>query len=150
MKRVLLFVMIFCLSTGIAFAAAKGTAKEAKALVEKATAFYNSYGKEQAYAEFNNPKGKFVDRDLYVMVMDYDGNMLSHGANTKLIGKNLLGLKDSDGIYMVREFIRVAKSQGSGWVDYKWTNPTTKKIEKKSSYIQKLEGNTFIVCGIYK
>jgi signal transduction histidine kinase len=145
-----MLTLILFLCAGVTFAAAKGTAKEAKALVAKAIAFYNSNGKDHAFAEFNNPKGKFVDRDLYVMVMDYDGNMLSHGANAKLIGKNLLDLKDSDGTPMVREFIRIAKSQGSGWADYKWTNPTTKKIEKKSSYVQKLSNNTFIVCGIYK
>lgn len=150
MKRLLMFALILFLSTGIAFAAAKGTAKEAKALVAKAVAYYHSNGKDRAFAEFNNPKGKFVDRDMYVMVMDYDGNMLSHGANAKLIGKNLINLKDSSGTAMVREFVRVAKTKGSGWVDYKWTNPTTKKVEKKSSYVQKLDGNTFIVCGIYK
>ncbi len=152
MKRVSVWALalVLFLCTGIAYAAAKGTAKEAKALVTKAVAFYKSNGKDKAYAEFNNPQGKFVDRDLYVMVMDFDGKMLSHGANAKLIGKNLIDLKDSDGTYMVREFIRVVKSQGAGWVDYKWTNPQTKSVEKKSSYVQKLDSNIFIVCGIYK
>lgn len=150
MKRLLVLILIVLLSAGVAFAERKGTAKEAKALVAKAVAFYKENGKTNAYAEFSKPTGKFVNRDLYVMVMDFEGNMLAHGANAKLIGKNLLDLKDSNGTPMVREFIRVAKSQGSGWVDYKWSNPVTRKVENKSSYVQRLDGNTFIVCGIYK
>jgi cytochrome c len=150
MRRFLVLVLIVLLSAGTAFAETRGTTKEAKALVDKAIAFYKANGKAKAYAEFNDPKGKFVKKDLYVMVMDLDGNMLAHGANAKLIGNNLMALKDSHGKPVVREFIRIASTTGSGWLDYKWTNPISKKIEDKSSYVQKLDGNTFIVCGAYK
>lgn len=150
MKRFLVLILVVLLSAGVSFADSKGTAKEAKSLVSKAFAFYKSNGKDAAFSEISNPRGKFVDRDLYVMVMDVNGNMLAHGANKKLIGKNLLDLKDSDGTPMVREFIKVAKSKGSGWVDYKWSNPVTRKVEHKSSFIQKIDGHSFMVCGIYK
>jgi len=40
--------------------------------------------------------------------MDYDGIVLLHGANAKLIGKNLINLKDSNGTSTVRECIRLA------------------------------------------
>ena len=53
--------------TGVVAAAEKGTAEEAVAMVKKAAALVKSSGKEKAFAEFNNPKGAFVDRDLYVM-----------------------------------------------------------------------------------
>jgi cytochrome c len=38
---------------------------------------------------------------------------------------------------------------GKGWVDYSWTNPETKKIQAKSSYVAKA-GEIFVGCGIYK
>jgi cytochrome c len=43
----------------------------------------------------------------------------------------------------------VAKTKGTGWVDYKWVNPVSKKIEPKSTYIQKGD-EYFLGCGIYK
>ncbi len=83
------------------------------------------------------------------MVMDLKGNMMAHGATKQLIGKNLYDLKDTEGKFMVREFIRIANTKGSGWVDYKWTNPVSKRVEQKSSFVQKHE--TFVlVCGFYK
>ena len=42
-----------------------------------------------------------------------------------------------------------AKKDGEGWVDYKWPNPTTKKVEGKSSYVKKV-GDLIIGVGIYK
>jgi cytochrome c len=43
----------------------------------------------------------------------------------------------------------MAKSKGTFWQDYKFTNPTTKKIEPKAMYCEKLDDA--VVCGgIYK
>src|SRR4051794_31634353 len=39
----------------------KGTADEAAALVKKAVELIKAKGKDAALAEFNNPKGRFVD-----------------------------------------------------------------------------------------
>jgi len=129
--------------------AAGGTADEAKALAEKAAQLIQSQGKEKAFEAFNNPTGEFVDRDLYVAVTGLDGTNVAHGANKALIGKNLAGLKDVDGKPFVQEMVDLAKSTGSGWVDYKWSNPVSKKIEQKSSYIKRV-GDVFVVVGIYK
>ena len=45
--------------------------------------------------------------------------------------------------------IALAKGPGSGWVDYKWPNPITDKIEDKSSYIEKM-GDYFVGVGVYR
>jgi cytochrome c len=60
-------------------------------------------------------------------------------------------LKDADGKYFMREMVKVAQTKGTGWVDYKWTNPVSKKIEHKSSYVKRVGNeNLLIGCGIYK
>ena len=56
----------------------------------------------------------------------------------------------SKGKYFIREFSSVAKTKGKGWIDYNWSNPTTKKIEPKSTYILKVSDDRLIGCGIYK
>ena len=131
------------------FAAEHGTAQEAEAMVKKAIAYIKSKGPDAAYAEFNNTKGSFTDRDLYIFVIDTNGKDLAHGANPKLIGKDFRTLRDVDNKAFIDDILSVAKSKGKGWVDYKWPNPSTKEIEMKSTYFEKA-GDVVVACGIYK
>ncbi|MBI1771251.1 MAG: cache domain-containing protein [Burkholderiales bacterium] len=131
------------------FAADHGTAQEAEAMVKKAIAYIKSKGADAAYPEFNNPKGSFNDRDLYIFVLDMSGKTLAHGANPKLLGKNLSTLNDVDNKAFIEELLATAKSKGKGWIDYKWPNPTTKAIELKSTYFEKSD-DVVVGCGIYK
>ena len=127
----------------------KATAAEATAMVKKGVAYIKANGKEKGQAEISNKKGQFVDRDLYLVIYALDGTVRAHGANEKMIGKNLIDLKDIDGKEFVRERVELAKTKNSFWQDYKFTNPVDKKIEPKSMYCEKLDDA--VVCGgIYK
>lgn len=148
LRKILVCFMAMFVVT-VATAAEKGTADEAIAMVKKGVALIKAQGQEKALAEFNNPKGAFVDRDLYVMCYDMSGNNKCHGSNPKLIGKNLLEIKDADGTFIVKSFIETATKSGKGWVDYKWPNAITKAIEPKSTYVEKV-GDILIGVGIYK
>jgi cytochrome c len=134
---------------GAVVAADKPTQNEAKALVEKAVAFVKANGKEKAFAEFNNPQGQFVKGELYVLAQGLNGVILAHGANVKLIGQDHLQLKDATGKLFVKEMVDLVNTKGSGWVEYSWTHPQTKKVQAKMTYIQKVD-DYFIGCGIYK
>ncbi len=139
-------------ATDVALAAEKGTADEAVALVKKAAAYLNENGKEKAFIEFNKPDGPFVDRDLYIFAYtaNGDGISLANGANPKLVGKNLIDLRDADGKAIVKNFIEVGNSKtGNGWVEYKWPNPVTKTVEPKATYIEKV-GDVLLGSGVYK
>ena len=132
-----------------AHASTDATAAEATAMVKKGVAFAKANGKDKAYAEISNKSGQFIDRDLYLVVYGLDGTVRAHGANEKMIGKNLIDLKDIDGKEFVRERVELAKSKGTFWQDYKFTNPTNKKIEPKSMYCEKMDDA--VMCGgIYK
>jgi len=134
-----------------AFAADRGTADEAIAMVDKAVAYINANGKAKAFEEISNPKGRFVDRNLYVFVYDLKGTSLAigNGNASKMVGKNLVDMRDADGNYLIKKLINVASTKGKGWVDYKWPNPVNNSVESKSSYVQKLD-DMMIGCGIYK
>jgi signal transduction histidine kinase len=71
----------------------------------EAVAAIKSEGPEKAYAEINNPSGKFVDRDLYIVVYGLDGMVFAHGANKSRIGTNQIDDKDVDGKAFVDIFI---------------------------------------------
>lgn len=135
---------------GAALAAGdKASADEAKAMVAKGVAFIKSAGKDKAYAEISNPSGQFKDRDLYLVVYGMDGMVHAHGANAKMVGKNLIELKDVDGKAFVKERVELAAAKGTFWQDYKFTNPVSKKIEPKSAYCEKT-GDVVVCGGIYK
>jgi cytochrome c len=147
-SRILLGLVILSFNVG-AFAADQATADEATAMVKKAVAYLKTNGKEKAIAEFNNAKGQFIDRDLYIVVLDMKGLCLAHGAQQRLVGKDLTELKDADNKKFTLNWIEVANSKGKGWVDYKWINPVSKAIEQKSSYVEKAD-DMVIGAGIYK
>ena len=136
---------------GVSIAAAafakegNATAGEATAMVKKGIAFIKANGKDKGYAEINNKSGQFTDRDLYLVVYALDGTVRAHGANEKMIGKNLIELKDVDGKPFVKERVELAQSKGTFWQDYKFTNPLSKKIEPKSMYCEKLEDRKSVV-----
>ncbi len=134
---------------GTAQAAEQGTAAEAEAMVKKAVAYIKANGPEKAYEEFTNGKS-FKDRDLYIIVYDLNGKNLAQGANPKLVGKDLIGLKDPDGKLLIQMFVDLAKTKGKGWVEgYKFLNPVSQKIEGKAMYLERV-GETLVGCGIYK
>ncbi len=144
------FAILALAGTGLtALAAGNGTADEAKAMVDRAVKLLTADGKDKAFQAFDDQSGSFVDRDLYVFVLDLTGTTVAHGVNKALIGKSLLNLKDADGKAFIQEMIELAKKDGEGWVDYKWANPTSKKVEGKSSFVKKV-GDVIVGVGIYK
>jgi len=139
----------FLANCGAAFCADKGTREEAIAMVKKAITEIKVKGLAKTIVEVNDPKGPFVDRDLYVMIYDMNGKNLAHGANPRMVGKDLMDLRDRNGVYFIKERIDIAKTKGSGWQDYDFVNPVSKKIESKSLYIEKA-GDVIVTSGVYK
>jgi signal transduction histidine kinase len=127
-----------------------GSKAEAVAMVKRVQTEFNKDGAATTFKEVSDKSVKaFHDRDLYPFIYDMSGKCVAHGARPALIGKNLIDLKDQDGKYLIREMVAISKGPGSGWVDYKWPNPLTNKIEDKSSYIEKM-GDYFVGVGVYK
>ena len=135
---------------GIAAGAEGGATKaEAEAMVKKGVAYIKAHGPDKSYEEISKKGSMFSDRDLYLVVYGLDGFVFAHGANPKMIGKNLIDIKDVDGKAFVKERVELAKSKGSFWQEYKFVNPETKAIEPKLMYCERLE-QTAVCGGIYK
>lgn len=149
MKRRVLMLGLGLMAVLPAWAAADhGSRDEAVAMTKKAVAYIKANGPEKSYEEFTNGKS-FKDRDLYVIVYDLNGKNLAQGANPKLVGKDLMNLKDPEGFPIIAKFVEMAKTKGSGWVEgYKFMNPVTKKMENKAMYLER-HGDTLVGVGIY-
>lgn len=135
-----------------ALAQEHGTKDEAKAMTEAAVAHVKKVGPEQAFKDFSNDKANWTKKDLYVIAFDMAGNCLAHGANEKLIGKNLIEMKDQSGKFFTKAMIDSTKGGGgAGWTDYEWVHPVTKKLEAKSTYSVKLAGfDGLVAVGVYR
>ncbi len=123
--------------------------KAAEQLVKKAIEFYKEVGGNKAFSEFSNPKSRFTFRTIYIFVIDKQGVCLAHGQDKKLIGKELVGLKDSDHKSFIKQIIDAAKVKKTGWVEYKWFNAITKKITPKQTFFERA-GDYIFGCGFTK
>jgi cytochrome c len=133
---------------GVSHAARTG--EEARALLERAVAHIRQAGHQQAFADLSRPDGGYVDGELYVFCYAPDGTTVAHGANALLVGKNLSGMKDPDGKLVIVDLLRIGMEQGEGWIDFRWPNPLTKKIEAKSAYVIRADETTVCGSGYYK
>jgi hypothetical protein len=127
---------------------ARASKEEAQAMVKKAIDFYRKKGREAALQEFARPDGPFIDRELYIIVHTMEGVCLAH-VNPPIRGKDMSEERDLDGKYFTRERLEAAKSDASGWQEYKYFNPETHKVELKRTYWEKHD-NLVFACGAYR
>jgi cytochrome c len=128
-----------------------GSRDEAKSMVESAVEHVKKSGPEQAFKDFTD-KGNTTwhKKDLYVFAYTMAGVNVAHGANDKLVGKDLIALKDPEGKLLIKE-LRDTAAKGGGWVEYEWPHPQSKKIESKISYAKKLVNyDGFVGVGVYR
>ena len=133
----------------LALAEERATTKDAETMVHRAAALLKKEGKEKAIATFNDPKGAFTYRDLYIAAYDLEGKCVAHGAKKERVGKNLAEEKDPDGKLFVKERLEIARRDGKGWQQYKFMNPADKKVELKVVYFEQV-GDVIVVSGAYK
>jgi signal transduction histidine kinase len=149
MRKFAIAMLVVVFLVGSVHAAGmRGTAPEAIKMVEKAVALIVSEGGDKAFKEISNSKGPFVDRDLYVFVVDLKGVVRAHSGDPSMVGKNMLDTRDMDGKAFIRDLIRQARVKDTGWIDYKWPHPITGQIESQSRYYHKI-GDFIVTCGIY-
>jgi cytochrome c len=142
-------VLVLSLGVHLTMAADAGSKDEAVALAKKAIEYIKANGKDKGFKEISNPKGQFVDRDLYVVIYDMNGKCLAHGADAKMIGRDLIDNKDIDGKEFVKERVEMMKKAQTGWQDYKFRDPITNQIEPKTMYIERFE-DVIVGAGVYK
>ena len=102
---------------------------------------------EPPYKDKNNP-------ELYVFVFDTNVTFVAHADNPTLNGFNFKGKADVTGKRFADETVAGAIKNGTGWMDYVWTNPAKSGLYYKTSYYKLTKGSDgkqYIVCaGKYK
>lgn len=141
---------LFTLSLAPAFAGDKPTADQVRKLTLEAAQFVQTHDLEAARRAFH-AEGAFKFGEVYVNVIDGNGNWLVYPPNPKHEGKSVLNVRDADGKLLVQEIIQMAREHGEGWVEYRWLNPVSNRIEPKMSYVKAVPDKAMVIyVGIYR
>lgn len=147
MRHMMPLALLALLSTASlpAYSANRGTPEEAKAMAMKAAEFLHTVGADKAFAEFSAKGSVWHDRDLYVSVENTQSVLMAHGANPALVGRSMIDLRDVDGNPISGQIQQI---KDAGWIQYKWLNPVTKAIERKTAYEVRV-GDYVVGVGAY-
>ena len=149
MKRLLRFtwLLLLCCSQVHAATAQEADAQAAKALLEKALAYYHKQG-DKAFAAFSR-QGEFIDQDRYVFVVNTKGVLLaSGGPSSALIGRDVSEVLGPDLQASFKQALSVPEGQGIQQADYRWQNWNDGKVEHKHVFYQRV-GQRILAVGYY-
>lgn len=124
----------------------KSKAKEAAALLQAEG--------DAALPKIKDLKGKFnfANGSGYIWVHNLDGIMVMHPIKPALDGKNVLSMRDTNGVYLFVTMNELVEKKGEGWVAYVWPKPGEEKSSPKVSYVVlvKKDGNSYVAgAGMY-
>ena len=127
----------------------QASADEAHAMVMRAVAHIEARGRDLAFADFHDPSGAFIDRDLYIFIFDRNGLTTVFGPRPELMGQPASAVPGLDArLFLDRAW--AAADGGGNWIHYDVVNPSTQVVTPKESYIVPLGKTEFIGCGAYR
>ncbi len=110
--------------------------------LERAIDRYKEIG-EQAFEEFSDPDGGYIDGERYVFVLDTEGVSLANAADPSIVGENTYDLQDGGGNFFTRNIIASAIPEGAWTEEYWFINPETGRVGQKRSYVVLYDGIIF-------
>ncbi|KIM00498.1 hypothetical protein CCC_01916 [Paramagnetospirillum magnetotacticum MS-1] len=143
-------VLMATIAASAVFAQAKKpTQDEVKAIAIKAADFIAAKGVDEAAKAFTT-EGEFKFGEIYVNVIDTQGNWVIYPPKPENKGKSVLNFIDEDGKELGKDILNTGL-KGEGWTEYRWKNPATNTIQPKITYVKKVPGKDLIAyVGIYK
>jgi polar amino acid transport system substrate-binding protein len=124
--------------------------EELVAFAIEAKDFVLAEGKDKALQVFNDPNGKFVRGELYIIAYDFNGTRLANiNKKSGTTGENVLNATDPNGVSIVRNMLDLAK-KGGGFTYYIWPNPAHSNAEElKLTYVLKVDEGLWLGAGMY-
>ncbi len=117
--------------------------------VQEAQQFAKDHGKAAALAEFNNPEGRFIDKDLYIFAYEMNGTVIALPYQKGVLGTDRSAVTDPNGVAFVAGLAEVAR-EGGGYLYYIYQNPADNYREEfKISYVLPVEDGWFLGSGVY-
>lgn len=90
--------------------------------------------KEAAKAAIKNLR---YDKDGYFWIDDTNGILVAHPIQPEQEGTNRIGIKDPNGVYIIKNIIKMIENNGAGYTNFMWEKPVnagTNKLSPKRAY----------------
>ena len=124
--------------------------EQAREITLRAVNLIVAKGLDAAAAEFNRD-GEFKHGEIYVNVIDFSGVWKVYPPRPAGVGMSVINVKDPDGRDIVRDILSVARDVGEGWVEYRWLNPSSNRIEPKVTFVKRVPGQDLVAyVGVYR
>ncbi len=136
-------IAISMVAGGSALAEGKGSAQDARAMLERAVAAMKA-DEIKALAEFSHGRDGFRDRDLYVFCARRDGVVDAH-IDPQQIGLNIKDLYDVNGVAFGQEMMAIATEGQIKDISYMWPEPGSRVPTAKISFVTRVAGQ---MCGV--
>ena len=124
-----------------------GTAAEAKAMLEKATAAVKA-DKSKALDQMQKGEGGFKDRDLYAFCANASDGVIT--AHPSLKGQDIKTIKDKNGKALGEEMMKVAAEGTVEEVSYMWPRPGADATRVQMVSFVTKAGDQVCGVGYYK
>ncbi|HEX5037244.1 MAG TPA: cache domain-containing protein [bacterium] len=101
-----------------------------------------------AFPEFKVKGGDWWQGDTYIFVFDMTGTVFMHPVRHDLEGANFAYIKDVETKQFVKEGLQIAKTEGSGWIDFLIPRRQLQPPTRRYAYIRTVnvpEGQTLVV-----
>lgn len=121
------------------------TAVDARIMLQKAVAYYKLVGRKRALADFTAQRPPFRDRDLYVVCFDSEGIIVANGGFSQNVDTKVDTLLDTNGKGVGTAAREALDASGEATIHYRWLNPTTHRLESKSTLFARAGSD---VCGV--
>lgn len=138
-------------NAGFASDPGKATKEECVTKCKEAAQLIQKTGLDAALKQMNDPNGPFIWKDSYVFCFRVeDFKILAHRV-PRIIGWNAKNYRSADGRVIFQEMIKVANTEGSGWITYDYLRRGEEKARPKTTYFLKVPGKNVVVgAGYYK
>jgi methyl-accepting chemotaxis protein len=124
----------------------QGCADEARALVERAVRLIDAEGLAQAKTQFHARDGDFIDRDLFIFVLDRRNYFRAFGANPDKSDRPAVAAPGTDIRELCARIWRTADT-GGGWIEYRAPHPVTGEVTDKIGYALLADGGRYAVMS---
>jgi len=117
--------------------------------MDKAIAHFNKVGAEQAYKDFSDPKGGFIQGEIYVVVQDMQAKIIHTLHQCEADRQGHAGARMRTARNSTRTRSRSFRRRTTAGSSTSGPNPETKKIGQKESYIKKVNNDLYFIVGYY-
>ncbi len=137
---------------GVGYAKQTYTNQEAKALVDE-TAAKIAQNATDTFLHINSGEAPYkstAHKGLYVFVYDNNVTMIAHADNILMVDVNFRGKPDVAGTLFRDLIVEGALANGTGWVDYVYSNIGQTNLYYKTTYYRLVvgsDGNQYVVCA---